>query len=57
MLYRMYAILYIYRDYVYININYDVPEEHGIQLILKTQSDIYITSLSKLMDESMQYFP
>ena len=44
-------------DYVYINNIYDAPEEHHIHSILKTHPDIYITSLSKLMDESFQYLP
>ena len=35
----------------------DAPEEHLIQTILKTKSDIYITSFSKLMDESLKYLP
>ena len=48
---------YTYGDYVYINNKYDAPEEHHIQSILKTHPDIYITSLSKLMDESLQYLP
>ena len=48
---------YTYRDYVYINNEYDEPEEHHIKSILKTQPDIYITSLSKLVDESLQDFP
>ena len=41
---------YTYGDYVYINNKYYAPEEHHIQPILKTHSDIYITSFSKLMD-------
>ena len=48
---------YTYVDCLYINYEYDAPEEHHIQPILKTQSDICITSLSKFMDESFQYFP
>ena len=42
---------YTYGEYVYLNNGYDEPEENHFQSILKTQSDIYITSLSKLMDE------
>ena len=48
---------YTYRYYVYINNTYDAPKEHHVQQILKTHPDIYITSLPKLMDESLQYFP
>ena len=44
-------IYYTYADYVYINNIYDTPKEHHIHSILKTHPDIYITSLSKLMDE------
>ena len=48
---------YTYDNYVYINNEYNTPEEHNIQSILKTQSNIYITSLSKFMDESLKYLP
>ena len=48
---------YTYGDYVYINNIYDAPEEHHIHSILKTHPYIYITSLSKLMDESLQDLP
>ena len=48
---------YTYGDYVYINNEYASPEEHNIQSILKTQLDIYIASLLKLMDESLQDLP
>ena len=41
---------YTYGDYVYNNNTYDAPKEVHVQQILKTQSYIYITSLSKLMD-------
>ena len=47
---------YTYCDYVYINYNNDAPKEHHIQPTLKKKSDIYITSLSKLMGESLTYF-
>ena len=47
---------YTYGGYVYINNIYDAPEEHHINSILNTHPDIYITSLSKLMDESLQDF-
>ena len=50
----MYAI-FTYGDYVYINNENNAPEEHHIQSILKTKSDIYITSLQKLMNESLKY--
>ena len=42
---------YTYGDYVHINYKNNAPEEHRIHSILKTHPDIYITSLSKLMDE------
>ena len=42
---------------MYINNENNAPEEHHIQSILKTQPHIYITSLSKFMDESLKYFP
>ena len=48
---------YTYGYYVYINNKYDAHEENHIQSILKTQSYIYITSLSKLMDKSQQDLP
>ena len=48
---------YTYGDYMYINNENNAPEEHHIQSILKTKPDIYITSLSKLMDESLKYLP
>ena len=46
---------YTYGDYVYFNNENNAPEEHHIQSILKTKSDIYITLLSKLMDETLKY--
>ena len=46
---------YTYVDHVFINNKNYSPEEHHIQSILKTQSGIYITSLLKLMDESLKY--
>ena len=48
---------YTYGNYVYINNKYYASKEHHIKSILKTHSDIYITSLSKLMDESLQDLP
>ena len=48
-------LYYIYGDYVYINKIYNAPEEHNIYSILKTHSDLYLTSFLKLMDESLQY--
>ena len=42
---------------MYINNKNDTPGEYHIQSIFKTQPDIYITSLSKLMDESLKYLP
>ena len=48
---------YTYSDYVYINNKNDAPEEHYIQSILKTKSDIYIIYLLKLMDISLKYLP
>ena len=48
---------YTYGGYVCINKKYDAPEDHHIQSILKTHSDIYITSLFELMDESLQDLP
>ena len=48
---------YKYGDYVYINNIYDAPKEHHIHSIFKTYPDIYMTSLSKLMDESFQDLP
>ena len=46
---------YNYDDYVYFNNEKNVPEEHHIQSILKTKTDIYITSLSKFMHEPLKY--
>ena len=48
---------YTYGDYLYINNENNAPEEHHIQSILKTKSGIYITSLSKLMGETLKYLP
>ena len=48
---------YTYGDYVYFNNENDAPEEHHIQSILKTKSNIYITLLSKLMDNTLKYLP
>ena len=48
---------YTYGDYVYINNIYNAPEEQHIQSILETSPDLYLTSLSKLMDESLQDLP
>ena len=45
---------YTYGYYVYINNKYDAHEDHHIHSILKKYPDIYITSLSKLMDSSLQ---
>ena len=42
---------------MYINNRYDAPEENNINSILKTHPNIYITSLSKLVDESLQDSP
>ena len=42
---------------MYINNESDAPEENRIHSILKTHPDIYITSLSKLVDESLQDLP
>ena len=52
----MYAILSLF-DYVYIKNDNDAPEEHHIQSILEIKSDIYITSLSKFMYESLKDLP
>ena len=41
--------------YVYFNNKKYAPEEHHIQSILKTKTNIYITSLSKLMDKTLKY--
>ena len=38
-----YMTSYTCDDYVYKNNENDTPEEHNIQSILKTKSDIYIT--------------
>ena len=46
---------YTYGDYMYINTKYDASEDHNNRSILKTHPHIYITSLSDLMDESLQY--
>ena len=48
---------YTYGDYVYFNNKKNAPEEHHIQSILKLKQYIYITSLSKLMDETLIYLP
>ena len=48
---------YTYVYCVYINKEYVAPEQHNIQSLFKTPSDMYITSLSKLMDESLQDLP
>ena len=42
---------YTYGGYVYINNICNTPEEHHIHSILKKHTDIYKTSLLKLMDE------
>ena len=48
---------YTYGDDVYINNEKDSPEEHHIQSIFKSKLDIYMASLSKLMDESLKCLP
>ena len=48
---------YNYGEYVYFNNEKYAFEEHHIKSILKTKTNIYITSLSKLMDETMKYLP
>ena len=48
---------YTYDNYLYIHNKNDATEEHHSQSILKKKSDIYITSLSNLMDESLKYLP
>ena len=48
---------YTYVDYVYFNNKNDAPEEHHIQSILKTNTNIDIKSLSKLMYETLKHLP
>ena len=48
---------YTYGDCVYFDNKNDAPEEYHIQSILKTKNNIYITSLSKLMYETLKYLP
>ena len=43
---------YIYGEYVYIINSIDAPKQHHNQLILNQEPDLYITALSKLMDET-----
>ena len=43
---------YIYGDWVYFNNIIDAPTEHNNKLILNQEPYFYITSLSKLMDET-----
>ena len=48
---------YIYGDYVYFDKEKNAPKEHYIQSLLKSKTNIYITSLSKLIDETLEYLP
>ena len=48
---------YTYGDFVYLNKENNATEEHHIKSIFKTKTNIYITSLSKLMDETLKYLP
>ena len=48
---------YTYGDYVYFNKKINALEEHHIQSILKTKTNIYPALLLKLMDEILKYLP
>ena len=48
---------YTYADYVYFNNIVDAPKEHHNQFILNQEPYFYITSLSKLMDETWTLLP
>ena len=45
---------YTYADYNYFNNSIDEPKEHHNNLILNQKKYIYITSLSKLMDDTFK---
>ena len=48
---------YTYDDYVYFNNSIDAPKEHHNHFILNQKPDFYITSLSKLMDDTFTSLP
>ena len=48
---------YTYDDYVYFHNSVDAPKEHHNYFILNQKLDFYITSLSKLMDDTLTSFP
>ena len=48
---------YTYGDYMYFNNSIDAPKEHHNQLTLNQEADFYITSLSKLTDDTFTSLP
>ena len=52
-----YMPAYTYGDSVYFNNETDAPEEYHSISILETKANIYITSLLKLMDKTLEYLP
>ena len=48
---------YTYGDYVYFNKNIDAPNEHHNNSVLNHTPYFYITSLSKLMDDTFTQLP
>ena len=48
---------YTYGDYVYFNNSIGEPKEHHNQLMLNDNPNCYITSLSKLTDDTFTSFP
>ena len=43
---------YTYGDYIYFNNSIDAQKEHHNKFILNQETDFYITSLSKLIDDT-----
>ena len=48
---------YTYGDYVYFNNSIDEPKEHHNNFILNQEPDVYMTSLSKFMDDTFTFMP